>query len=119
RELKIDVNSIKESSKSITVSDDGDIRTDNSHSTLASSKSKISLHGIEIPSSLFPESWRIKNNQVKINCPFPLILIIDVCGERDLDLNSPRTEIIISEKWTDFEENLASIICEKIKESVT
>ncbi len=118
RELKIDVNSIKESSKSITISDDGDIRTDDSFSTLASSKSKISLHGIEIPSSLFPERWRMKNNQVKINWPFPLILVIDVCGKRDLDLNSPRTEIIISEKWTDFEEQLANIICEKIKASV-
>lgn len=118
RELKIGVNSIKESSKSITVSDNGDIRTDDSYSTLASSKSKISLHGIEIPSSLFPEPWRIKNNQVKINWPFPLILVIDVCGERDLDLNSPRTEIIISEKWTDFEEELARIICKKIKDSV-
>lgn len=118
RELKIDVNSIKESSKSITISDDGDIRTDDSYSTLASSKSKISLHGIEIPSSLFPERWRMKNNQVKINWPFPLILVIDVCGTRDLDLNSPRTEIIISEKWIDFEEQLATLICEKIKKSV-
>ncbi len=60
----------------------------------------------------------MKNNQVKINWPFPLILVIDVCGKRDLDLNSPRTEIIISEKWTSFEEELAGIICKKIKDSV-
>ncbi|MBD3630314.1 ATP-binding protein [Cyclobacterium sp.] len=118
RELRIDVNSIKESSKTITISDDGDIRTDDSSSKLASSNSKISLHGIEIPSSLFPEIWRMKNNQVKINWPFPLIIVIDVCGNRDLDLNSPRTEIIISEKWTDFEEQLARIVCQHIKDSV-
>ncbi|GAA3573461.1 HD domain-containing protein [Snuella lapsa] len=118
RELRIDVNSIKESSKTITISDDGDIRTDDSSSKLASSNSKISLHGIEIPSSLFPERWRMKNNQVKINWPFPLIIVIDVCGNRDLDLNSPRTEIIISEKWTDFEEQLARIVCQHIKDSV-
>lgn len=118
RELKIEVNSIEQSSKSITISDDGDIRTEDSYRTLASSKSKISLHGIEIPSSLFPERWGMKNNQVKINWPFPLILVIDVCGTRDLDLNSARTEIIVSEKWTDFEEQLAALICEKIKESV-
>lgn len=118
RELRIDVNSIKESSKTITISDDGDIRTDDSYSKLASSNSKISLHGIEIPSSLFPERWRMKNNQVKINWPFPLIIVIDVCGNRDLDLNSPRTEIIISEKWTDFEEQLARIVCQNIKASV-
>ncbi|MEO9884073.1 MAG: ATP-binding protein [Balneola sp.] len=119
RELKIDVNSIEESSKSITISDDGDIRTDDSSSTLANSKSRLSLHGIEIPSSLFPESWRMKNNQVKINWPFPLILVVDICGERDLDLNSPRTEIIVSEKWTEFEEELAKIICNGIKNSVS
>lgn len=119
RELKIDVNSIKESSKSITISDDGDIRTDDSSSVLAKSKSRLSLHGIEIPSSLFPESWRMKNNQVKINWPFPLILVVDICGERDLDLNSPRTEIIVSEKWTEFEEELAKIICNGIKNSVS
>ena len=119
RELKIDVNSIMETSKSITISDDGEIRTDDSSSTLAKSKSKLSLHGIEIPSSLFPETWRMKNNQVKIVWPFPLILVIDILGERDLDLNSPRTEIIISDKWTDFEEKLATIICIGIKSSVS
>lgn len=119
RELKIDVNSIEETSKSITISDDGEIRTDDTSSALAKSKSKLSLHGIEIPSSLFPETWRMKNNQVKIVWPFPLILVIDILGERDLDLNSPRTEIIISDKWTDFEEKLASIICIGIKSSVS
>lgn len=119
RELKIGINSIKESSKSITISDDGDIRTDDSSNTLAKSKSRLSLHGIEIPSSLFPESWRMKNNQVKINWPFPLILVVDICGQRDLDLNSPRTEIIISEKWTDFEEELVKIICLGIKNAVS
>jgi len=119
RELKIDINSIEETSKSITISDDGEIRTDDSSSTLAKSKSKLSLHGIEIPSSLFPETWRMKNNQVKIVWPFPLILVIDILGERDLDLNSPRTEIIISDKWTDFEEKLANIICVGIKSSVS
>lgn len=119
RELKIDVNSIEETSKSITISDDGEIRTDNSSSTLAKSKSKLSLHGIEIPSSLFPETWRMKNNQVKIVWPFPFILVIDILGERDLDLNSPRTEIIFSDKWTDFEESLANIICVGIKNSVS
>tara|TARA_R100000935_G_scaffold10424_2_gene20825 strand:+ start:4470 stop:6887 length:2418 start_codon:yes stop_codon:yes gene_type:complete len=119
RELKIDINSIEETSKSITISDDGEIRTDDSSSTLAKSKSKLSLHGIEIPSSLFPETWRMKNNQVKIVWPFPLILVIDILGERDLDLNSPRTEIIISDKWTNFEEKLANIICVGIKSSVS
>jgi hypothetical protein len=111
RSIRISENSISESSKSITINDDGDINEDDSTSEFAKSKSRLSLHGIEIPSSLFPQSWRMKNNQVKISWPFPLLLVVDVCGQRDLDLNSPRTEIVMSEKWADFEEKLATLIC--------
>ena len=88
-------------------------------SDLAKSKSRLSLHGIEVPSSLFPESWRQKENQVKISFPFPLILVVDICGNRDLDLNSSRTEIIVSEKWFDFEEELAFIICTGLSKAVS
>lgn len=119
REIKLSGNSIKESSKSITINDDGDIRENDSSNELTHSKSRLSLHGIEVPATLFPESWRMKNNQVKISWPFPLILIVDICGSRDLDLNSPRTEIIISEKWVDFEEDLALIICSEVSNLVT
>jgi hypothetical protein len=117
--LSISQNSIDESSRTITINDDGNISKDSSSREYARSKSRISLHGIEIPSSLFPESWRMKANQVKINWPFPLIIVADICGRRDLDLNSSRTEIIISEKWIDFEEELAHHICNSIAESVT
>jgi hypothetical protein len=37
---------------------------------------------------------------------------------RDLDLNSSRTEIIMSEKWINFEEKLAYLICSNIANSV-
>ncbi len=116
RSIRISENSISESSKSITISDDGDINEGDSTSEFAKSQSQLSLHGIEIPSSLFPQSWQRKNNQVKISWPFPLLLVVDICGKRDLDLNSPRTEIIMSEKWVDFEETLASIICKRLSE---
>lgn len=118
RNISIAQNSIKELSKSITINDDGDINEDTSSSEFAKSQSRISLHGIEIPSSLFPSPWNRKYNQVKIEWPFPLILVVDICGNRDLDLNSARTEIIMSEKWIDFEEKLASLICKKISELV-
>ncbi len=62
---------------------------------------------------------RILPNQVKISWPFPLVLVIDICGNRDLDLNSPRTEIIMSEKWINFEEELAYQICNSIAENVS
>ena len=111
RKLWIGENEIKQQSNSVTVNDEGGVSKDSSTSHLAESKSSLSLHGIEVPTTLFPESWRIKNNQVKISWPFPLILVVDICGSRDLDLNSSRTEIIISEKWFDFEEELAFLVC--------
>ena len=118
REIKISENSIQESSKSITINDDGEIDESSSYSEFAKSKSKLSLHGIEVPTSLFPKSWNLKSNQVKISWPFPLLIVIDVCGKRDLDLNSSRTEIIMSDKWIDFEEELAFIVCKEIAKKV-
>jgi hypothetical protein len=112
-------NEIEEKSTSITINDDDGIEENTSHSIYSRSKSYISFHGIEIPATLFPNSWEIKRNQVKLSWPFPLILIADICGNRDLDLNSARTEIIMSEKWIDFEEDLAFLICNEIPKSVT
>jgi len=119
KKIRISENSIKETAKTITINDEGEISEDTSSREFARSNSRLSLHGIEVPTSLFPESWRIKNNQVKISWPFPLIMVVDICGNRDLDLNSPRTEIIMSEKWIDFEEQLAFLVCNSIAESVS
>lgn len=116
RNIRIASNSIKETSKSITIDDNGKIKENSSNSDLAQSQSRISLHGIEVPSSLFEPAWRLKHNQVQLSWPFPLIIIVDVCGKRDLDLNSSRTEIIMSEKWLDFEEKLATLVCTRISE---
>jgi molecular chaperone HtpG len=119
KKLWVSTNSIKQESNSITVNDSGGVSKESSTSALTTSKSQLSLHGIEVPSTLFPESWKRKDNQVKIAFPFPLILVVDICGNRDLDLNSPRTEIIISEKWFDFEEHLAFVICTELSKLVT
>lgn len=118
REIKFSTGKIIESSKSITIDDDGNIDESDSISQLADSISRLSLHGIEVPASLFPQEWRRKKNQVKLTWPFPMLLVVDVCGTRDLDLNASRTEIIISDKWFQFEENLAYIICTEIAKSV-
>ncbi|WP_198319195.1 HD domain-containing protein [Arenibacter algicola] len=119
KQITISENSISESSKTITITDDGDISESNSTSEFAKSRSRLSLHGIEVPSTLFPNSWDLKNNQVRIAWPFPFILVVDVCGTRDLDLNSPRTEIIMSDKWIDFEQELAFLICQSIANQVS
>jgi molecular chaperone HtpG len=79
----------------------------------------MSLHGIEIPTTVFPDYWQKKANQAEISFPFPIVLVVDVCGNRDLDLNSPRTEILASDKWQSFEEELAAILCKRIRTSVS
>ncbi|MGV8946899.1 MAG: HD domain-containing protein [Lutibacter sp.] len=119
KNIRLSENSISESSKSISINDEGDIKEESSSREFARSKSRLSLHGIEVPTSLFPETWRMKNNQVRLSWTFPLVIVVDICGNRDLDLNSSRTEIILSEKWIDFEEQLAFLICSGLANSVT
>lgn len=114
KSIKIQENAIKQKGTSISINDDGEINEDDSTSEYSRSRSRLSLHGIEIPSSLFPASYAMKPNQVKLSWPFPLILVIDIFGTRDLDMNSPRTEIIISDKWLAFEEELAFLVCSQI-----
>lgn len=119
KSIKIEENAIKESGTSISINDNGEISQDSSSSEYTRSRSRLSLHGIEVPASLFPPSYAMKHNQVKLSWPFPLILVIDICGVRDLDMNSPRTEIIMSEKWLNFEEELAYLVCDQIANSVS
>lgn len=119
KDIRISENSILESSQSITINDEGEINKESSSRELARSKSQLSLHGIDVPTTLFPRTWEMKANQVRLSWPFPLIIVVDICGNRDLDLNSSRTEIIMSEKWIDFEEKLAFTICDSIANSVT
>lgn len=119
KKIRMSENSISETSTSITINDDGEIHDYNYPTELARSKSLISLHGIEIPTTVFPDAFKQRAGQVKISWPFPLILILDVCGNRDLDLNSPRTEIIKNEKWLKLEEELAQIICAAISRRVS
>lgn len=107
KSISIGENEIGESATTISIDEDGDISQSNSYRVLNESISKISLHGIEIPTTLFPSSWAAKKNQVRLSWPLPVILVIDVCGDADLDLNSSRTQIIMSEKWAYFERKMA------------
>lgn len=116
--IKMSTNEIELISSSITIDDDGNIEESKLTSKIAESKSRISLHGIEIPSSLFPRSWEIKSGQPRINWPFPIVIVIDICGNKDLDLNSSRTQILGNEKWSNLEEELAFETCYQIKEKV-
>ena len=119
KEIKISDDEIKLYSTTITIDDDGNIETDSSTRSMAKSKSRLALHGVEVPTTLFPLNWRIKQNQVKLAWPFPMLIIVDICGTRDLDLNSARNTILIGDNWTKFEEELSKLICKKISCSVS
>jgi len=118
KSISVSKNEIELSSTSITIDDDGNVETESSERSLAKSKCKIALHGIQVPTTLFPDFWNRQQNQVEISWPFPMLLIIDICGHRDIDLNSARNKIITSDNWLKFEEDLARMICTKISESV-
>jgi molecular chaperone HtpG len=119
KSIRVDGTKIRINSTSIEIDDNADISQSVSISTLADSKSKLSLHGIEVSASLFPESWNMQKNQVRLNWPLPLLLVIDICGQRDLDLNSARTQIIMSEKWTELEEELSFTIFSRVVEQIS
>jgi hypothetical protein len=111
KNMRLGNNEINMSTTSITIDEDGVIEKSDSNNNLYRSKSQLSLHGIEVPSTLFPDSWRMQKNQVKLIWPFPVLLVIDICVNKDLDLNTSRTQIIMSDNWTKFEEMLSLEIC--------
>jgi hypothetical protein len=118
KEINLSTNEISLSSSSITINDDGGIKKTNFGSKIAESKSRVSLYGIEVPMSLFPHSWERQTGQAVLSWPFPMLLILDIGGNRELDLNSSRSQILNNEKWLNIEEDLAFEICSKIKRNV-
>lgn len=103
---------------SITIDDNGDVERSELSGRLAESRSKLSLHGIEVPTSLFPPPWSLRQGQPRFRWPLPLLAVVDVCGERDLDLNSSRTQILLTDRWVEFEELLAKEIASGIARQV-
>ncbi|MDP8568613.1 hypothetical protein [Methylophilus aquaticus] len=80
--------------------------------------SRISFHGIEVPTSLFPDYWSTQKNQVSLEWPMPILLVVDICGSMDLDLNSSRTQILKGDKWFAFEAAFASEVFLSIMQAV-
>ena len=119
KNLRHTANHIALDSATITINDEGEITESSSTSYLANSKARVSLHGIEVPHELFPNSWARKPNLASIEWPVPILLMIDVCGRRDLDLNSARTQILMSEKWATLEEELALLIFQGVCNQVS
>ncbi|MDP8267672.1 MAG: ATP-binding protein [Candidatus Tenebribacter davisii] len=118
KSISMNNNEIELHSTSITIDDEGNIDSSSGYSKLAKSQSRISLHGIEIPTTLFPETWRLQKNQVRLSWPFPMLIVVDICAQRDLDLNSSRNQILFGDRWIEFEEKLAQKVCENIRSKV-
>jgi hypothetical protein len=108
-----DNNTISKSSINIGVSDSGDIESKTSQWDVVKSRAAFSIHGIELPNSLFPEYYSF-TNKTTLRWPFPVLLVLDLGGNNDLNLNSARTEILYDSKWIEFEANLFFVICEQI-----
>jgi hypothetical protein len=114
-DLQYDTCKITKSSQSIGLDDEGNIEQSTSFSTLLGSKSSLSIHGIEFPNSLFPPYYSYKDTSKSVfRWPFPIILVLDLGGNGDLNLNSARTEIIYDNVWMEFERSLFKVICRKL-----
>lgn len=116
--MKYEYNCITETSTSITVDADGDIDTDTSWSERYKSKASLSIHGIEVPYSLFRD-YSNRMSQAILKIPLPFSFRLDIGVNSDLNLNSARDQIIYDEKWLTFEENLYCIICRKLEECLS
>jgi hypothetical protein len=115
--LKVDTNSISFVQEQFDLKkiDTEEISTHPSHTHLRESKSAISLHGIELPFSLFNKWQGDMYQRSKIHWPICVLLKINIGGKLDLNLNSARTEVLKDEKWVHFERVLANIILKNIK----
>jgi len=109
---------IRLTSTSITIDEDGGIDSSESINTLRRSTSRFSFHGIEVPSNLFPEVWVAQKNQANLTWPLPIVLVVDICGTMDLELNSSRTQILKGDKWSKFETAFAREVFVSIMQAV-
>lgn len=119
KKLSLSGDDIALNSSTITIDEDGKVDTSDGSSFLCESRSRVSLHGIEIPTTLFPDFWNRQRNQVRLDWPLPVLLVLDVCSPLDLDLNSSRSQIIESEKWHRFEEAFAHAFCARLARQVS
>jgi molecular chaperone HtpG len=112
--VRLDKNQILQVGTVIEVGIESEIKTKESNDILVKSKSKFSIHGIDFPTGLFPE-FDDRNKPAKLRWHLPMLLVLDVTGTNDIDLNSARTEIVFNENWNRFEQNLAFLVCYQLK----
>ena len=99
---------------------DGKLVKHNNSSAILNSLSRLAVHGISVPTGLFPNSGDGTNQLVRLKFPFLVNLRLDVIGHRDLDLNAARTHVIQAEgeKWLSFTEALSYALCKGVRQQV-
>jgi hypothetical protein len=110
-------NCIHKSSTSIEVDEDGDVNAHDSFRERCKSSSCLSIHGIDVPCSLFRNftNW---GQKAVLELPIPIRFRLDIGSVNDLNLNSARTQVIYDEVWIAFERQFIETILSKIKETV-
>ncbi|MTK09595.1 MAG: metal-dependent phosphohydrolase [Hungatella sp.] len=111
-------NCIHKSSTSIEVDEDGAVNANDSFRERCKSSSCLSIHGIDVPCSLFRNftNW---GQKAVLELPIPIRFRLDIGSVNDLNLNSARTQVIYDEVWIAFERQFIETILIKIKENVT
>ncbi|WFR58804.1 ATP-binding protein [Anaerocolumna sp. AGMB13025] len=110
-------NCIHKSSTSIEVNEDGDVNAHDSFRERCKSSSCLSIHGIDVPCSLFRNftNW---GQKAVLELPIPIRFRLDIGSVNDLNLNSARTQVIYDEVWIAFERQFIETILSKIKVTV-
>lgn len=115
--LELKDNEVEKVGSTIEVDIDSGIDTSESFVNIVRSKSRLSIHGISFPDGIFPDYYSRRKKTV-LRWPLPMLIVLDITGKNDLDLNSARTEIVYNKKWNDFEESLADLIFERLKKKL-
>lgn len=81
----------------------GHVDSNESFRKVCESSSYLSIHGIDVPCSLF-SNYTNYGQKAVLKFPFPVRFRLDIGSINDLNLNSARTQIIYDEVWVSFEQ---------------
>lgn len=116
--ISYSTNCIHKSTTSLEVDEEGDIDSHESFRKICESSSYLSVHGIDVPCSLF-SNYTNYGQKAVLEFPFPIRFRLDVGSVNDLNLNSARTQIIYDEVWITFERQFTETVLCKIKKTVS
>jgi molecular chaperone HtpG len=111
------INCIHKTTTSLEIDEEGNIEAHDSSREVAKSSSLLSIHGIDVPCSLFPNYTNYGQKAV-LELPLPIRFRLDIGSNNDLNLNSARAQIIYDDVWLKFEKQFIETICIKLKAKV-